>query len=47
VRYRLGLSLAEAGKTIEAQGLFNELVEGPDFPEIEAARAELARIQGS
>jgi tetratricopeptide (TPR) repeat protein len=47
VRYRLGLSLSEAGHTNEAQGLFNELVEGPDFPEIEAARAELARIQGS
>jgi tetratricopeptide (TPR) repeat protein len=47
VRYRLGLSLSEAGHTKEAQGLFNELIEGPDFPEIEAARAELARIQGS
>jgi tetratricopeptide (TPR) repeat protein len=47
VRYRLGLSLSEAGQTLEAQGLFDELVGGPDFPEIEAARAELARIKGS
>jgi tetratricopeptide (TPR) repeat protein len=47
VRYRLGLSLSEAGHTSEAQGLFDELVAGPDFPEIEAARAELARIKGS
>ncbi|MBW2726998.1 MAG: tetratricopeptide repeat protein, partial [Deltaproteobacteria bacterium] len=47
VRYRLGLSLSEAGHTSEAQGLFDELVDGPEFPEIEAARAELARIKGS
>jgi tetratricopeptide (TPR) repeat protein len=47
VRYRLGLSLSEAGHTSEAQGLFDELVEGPEFPEIDAARAELARIKGS
>lgn len=47
VRYRLGVSLSEAGHTNEAQGLFDALVEGPDFPEIEAARAELARIKGS
>jgi len=47
VRYRLGLSLSQAGHTREALGLFDELVEGPDFPEIEAARAQLARIKGS
>jgi len=47
VRYRLGLSLSEAGHTSEAMGLFDELVEGPEFPEIEAARTELARIKGS
>ena len=47
VRYRLGLSLSEVGQTDEAQGLFDALVDGPDFPEIEAARAELARIKGS
>lgn len=47
VRYRLGLSLSEAGQTSEALGLFDELVEGPEFPEIEAARTELARIKGS
>lgn len=47
VRYRLGLSLSEAGHTSEARGLFDALVDGPDFPEIEAARAELARIKGS
>jgi tetratricopeptide (TPR) repeat protein len=47
LRYRLGLSLAEAGHTSEAEGLFDALVDGPDFPEIEAARAELARIKGS
>ena len=47
VRYRLGLSLSEAGQTDEAEGLFDALVDGPDFPEIEAARAELARIKGS
>jgi tetratricopeptide (TPR) repeat protein len=47
VRYRLGLALSEAGQTTEAERLFNALVEGPDFPEIDAARAELQRIQGS
>lgn len=47
VRYRLGLSLSEAGQTDEAEGLFDALVEGPDFPEIEAARAELDRLKGS
>jgi len=47
VRYRLGLSLSEAGQTDEAEDLFDVLVEGPDFPEIEAARAELARLKGS
>jgi tetratricopeptide (TPR) repeat protein len=47
VRYRLGLSLFESGQISEAEGLFGELVEGPDFPEIDAARAELARIKGS
>ncbi len=47
VRYRLGLSLSESGQISEAEGLFDELVEGPDFPEIDAARAELARIKGS
>jgi len=47
VRYRLGLSLSKAGHTDEARGLFDALVDGPDFPEIEAARAELARIKGS
>jgi tetratricopeptide (TPR) repeat protein len=47
VRYRLGLSLSKAGRTNEAMGLFDALVDGPDFPEIEAARAELKRIEGS
>jgi tetratricopeptide (TPR) repeat protein len=47
VRYRLGLSLSETGQVGEAEGLFDAIVDGPDFPEIEAARAELARIKGS
>jgi tetratricopeptide (TPR) repeat protein len=47
VQYRLGLSLAAAGQTEDARKVLAEVVEGPSFPEIDAARAELARIQGS
>lgn len=47
VRYRLGLSLAAIGEVDEARRLLDEIVAGPEFPELEQARAELARIQGS
>jgi tetratricopeptide (TPR) repeat protein len=47
VRYHLGLSLSESGQKHEAEDLLDALVEGPDFPEIDAARKELARLKGS
>lgn len=47
VRYRLGLSLSKAGQIDEATGLLDDLVVGPNFPEIDAARAELDRLKGS
>jgi tetratricopeptide (TPR) repeat protein len=47
VQYRLGLSLAATGQVEEALQLLNGVVKGPAFPEIDAARAELARIKGS
>ncbi len=47
VRYRLGLALTAAGRKDEARAVLTTLLEGPDFPEIEAARNELAKITGS
>ena len=47
VRYRLALALAAGGETAEARALLGDLVEGPAFPELEQARAELLRIGGS
>jgi len=46
-RYRLGLALAESGRLDEAKKVLNELIRGPKFPELEAARTELARLQKS
>lgn len=46
-RYRLGLALAESGEVSEARKVLNELIRGPEFPELEAARIELARLQDS
>ncbi|HEB88367.1 MAG TPA: tetratricopeptide repeat protein [Deltaproteobacteria bacterium] len=47
VRYRLGLALAAAGHEDEARAVLASVLEGPDFPEIEAARSELEKISGS
>jgi tetratricopeptide (TPR) repeat protein len=47
VRYRLGLALAESGELSEAKKVLDELIRGPEFPELEAARIELARLQES
>ena len=46
-RYRLGLALAESGDVSEARRVFDELIQGPEFPELEAARMELERLQKS
>lgn len=47
VRYRLGLALGESGEIDEAKKVLDELIRGPEFPELEAARIELARLQDS
>jgi predicted Zn-dependent protease len=47
LRYRLGVALAELGEVNEAQQILDALARGPEFPEREAARALLARLQGS
>jgi tetratricopeptide (TPR) repeat protein len=47
IRYRLGLALGESGEIDEARKVLDELIRGPEFPELEAARIELARLQGS
>jgi tetratricopeptide (TPR) repeat protein len=46
-RYRLGLALAKSGQTAEARSEIESALAGGSFPERDAARAELARLQGS
>jgi len=46
-RYRLALTLAQSGNSDEAKKVLTELIRGPEFLELEAARIELARLQKS
>ncbi|MBW2275457.1 MAG: tetratricopeptide repeat protein [Deltaproteobacteria bacterium] len=46
-RYRLGLALVEKGEAAEARSQIESALAGGSFPERDAARAELARLQGS
>lgn len=45
VRYRLGLALADAGDEGGARQAFEKALSGGDFPESEAARSQLARLE--
>ena len=47
IRYRLGTALVAKGDDQIAQAVLIEALKAPDFPESEAARQELARLQGS
>ncbi len=47
VRYRLSLSLIAGGRIEEAREVLSELIRGPGFPELEAARIEFERIKDS
>jgi Flp pilus assembly protein TadD len=47
VRYRLGLALAAKGNSEGALAALRQALEVDSFPEVEAARAELARLEGS
>lgn len=44
IRYRLGSALAKAGEVEKARASFQAALAKGDFPEAEAARAELARL---
>jgi tetratricopeptide (TPR) repeat protein len=45
VRYRLGMALEAAGREQEALEAFRQAVGSGPFPEVEAARAEIARLE--
>ena len=47
IRYRLGLALAKAGSDKQARAALEQALKGETFPEINAAKAELARLEGS
>jgi len=47
IEYRLGMALAAKGDTKEARAVLTRALERPAFPEADAARAELARLQDS
>jgi tetratricopeptide (TPR) repeat protein len=44
-RYHLALALAGRGKSVEAQEELRAALSGPPFPEADAARVELARLE--
>jgi Flp pilus assembly protein TadD len=45
IQYHLGLALAQMGNTERAVTTLREAVDSGPFPESEAARAEIARLQ--
>lgn len=47
IRYRLGLALAKAGSDQQARAALEKAIGGSAFPELNDAKAELARLQGS
>jgi len=47
LQYHLGLALARQGKTSDAVAALRKAVEADSFPEVEAARTELARLEQS
>ena len=47
IRYRLGLALAKNGASAEARTAFEKAISGNSFPEIDAAKAELALLEES
>ncbi len=47
IQYRLGLALAASGDKEAARKVIGNALEKPPFPEAEAARAELARLENS
>ena len=47
IEYRLGVALAATGDKEKARAVLTRALERPGFPEAEAARAQLASLQGS
>ncbi len=47
IRYRLGVALSKNGDAVLARSELEAAIEGGNFPERDAAQAELARLQGS
>jgi Flp pilus assembly protein TadD len=47
IRYRLGLALSKAGSDQQARAALEQAIGGESFPELNDARAELARLGGS
>lgn len=47
IRYRLGLALAKTGSDQQARAALEQAIGGESFPELNDARAELARLGGS
>jgi tetratricopeptide (TPR) repeat protein len=47
IRYRLGMALAASGDAEAATTMLREALTSPSFPEAEAARVELARLENS
>lgn len=47
IEYRLGVALAGMGDKEEARAILTKALEAPAFPEADAARAELAKLQDS
>lgn len=47
IRYRLGIALSKNGDAVLAKSALEMAIQGGNFPERNAAQAELARLQGS
>ncbi|MBW2390671.1 MAG: tetratricopeptide repeat protein, partial [Deltaproteobacteria bacterium] len=47
IRYRLGVALLKAGSGQQARTALERAIGGGSFPELDDAKAELARLEGS
>ena len=47
IRYRLGVALHKAGSEQQARAALEQAIGGNAFPELDDAKAELARLEGS
>jgi len=47
IEFRLGLALSASGESAAAREMFQKVLSTPNFPEAEAAKAELAKLESS